>query len=316
MKAIVQNAYGGPEVLELREIDTPVVKDDGVLVRLHAAGLHAGDYFTMKGAPYLARFFAGWPNPKHYVAGLAFAGRIEALGKNVTRLNLGDHVFGECRGACAEYASVPERTVVPKPTNLTFEQAAAVPTSALAALHGLRDAGKVQPGQKVLINGASGGVGTFAVQIAKFLGAEVTAVCSTRNVHMVSSIGADHVVDYTQEDFTRSGHRYDLIFDNIGNRSFSDIRRALNPGGRLLPNSGHAGMGYFLTAFVRSVFVPQQARPFLSAANAEDLWFLKDLIEAGKVTPVIDRTYPLGETAQALAYIGEGHARGKVVVII
>lgn len=316
MKAIVQNAYGAPDVLELKDIDRPAVEDDGVLVRVHAAGLHAGDYFTLKGVPYAARFFAGWPKPKDYVPGFAVAGRIDAAGKNVTRFEPGDEVFGECRGACAEVAYVPEGTLAPKPANLTFEQAAAVPTSALAALHGLRDAGKVQPGQRVLINGASGGVGTFAVQIAKSFGAEVTGVCSTRNVDLVRSIGADHVIDYTKEDFTQSGQRYDLILDNVGNRSFSDCRRALTPEGTLLPNTGHAGMGFILMAYARSVFVRQQGRPFFSAANAEDLLVLKDLIEAGKVTPVIDRTYRLDETPEALGYIGEGHARGKVVVII
>lgn len=316
MKAIVQNAYGGPDVLELKELDKPVVEDDGVLVRAHAAGLHAGDFFIMRGVPYPARFFAGWPKPKDYVPGLAVAGRVEAVGKNVTRFEPGDEVFGECRRACAEYVCVSEGTLALKPANLTLEQAAAVPTSALAALHGLRDAGKVHPGQRVLINGAAGGVGTFAVQIAKSLGAEVTGVCSTRNVGMVRSIGADHVIDYTQEDFTRIGQRYDLILDNVGNRSFSDCRRALTPRGTLLPNTGHAGMGYVLIAFARSVFVRQQGRPFVSTPNAEDLLVLKDLIEAGKVTPVIDKTYRLSETSEALGYIGEGHARGKVVVLM
>jgi len=316
MKAIVQNAYGSPAVLELKEIDKPVVKDNGVLVRVHAAALHAGDYFIMRGVPYLARFAAGWPKPKDYVPGLDLAGHVEAVGKNVTRFQPGDEVFAMCGGACAEYACAPEGRFVLKPANLTFEQAAAVPTSAFAALHGLRDAGRVQPGQKVLINGASGGVGTFAVQIAKSFGAEVTGVCSTKNVNMIRSIGADHVIDYTQEDFTQSGQSYDLILDNVANRSFSDCRRALTPRGTLIPNSGHAGMGYIVKAFVRSAFVLQQGRPFISTPNTEDLVVLKELIETGKVTPVIDRTYRLSETPEALGYVGEGHARGKVVITI
>ncbi|MGH9385496.1 MAG: NAD(P)-dependent alcohol dehydrogenase [Vicinamibacterales bacterium] len=316
MKAIVQNAYGSPAVLELREIDEPVVKDDGVLVRVHAAALHAGDYFVMRGAPYLVRFVAGWPKPKNYVPGFDLAGHVEAVGKKVTRFRPGDEVFAPCDRACAEYACAAEATVALKPTNLTFEQAAAVPISALAALHGLRDAGKVQPGQKVLINGASGGVGTFAVQIAKALGADVTGVCSTRNVEMVRSLGADHVIDYTREDFARSGKRYDLILDNVANRSFSECRRALTPSGVHIPNSGRAGMGYVIKALVRSAFVRQQGRPFLSTPNHEDLILLKGFVESAKMKPVIDRTYGLSETPEALGYVGEGHVRGKVVIAI
>ncbi len=317
MKAVVQYAYGGPEELELKEINRPIVGRDRLLVRVQAASLHAGDYFIMRGAPYMARFYAGWPRPKDYIVGLSFAGRVEEVGKDVSRFSSGDHVFGECKGACAEFASVPERTAASMPSNLTFAEAAAVPTSALAALHNLRDAGRLGAGQRVLINGASGGVGTFAVQIANFLGAEVTGVCSTKNVDLVRSIGAHHVIDYTQEDFTRGTERYDLILDNVGNRSFSEYKRVLSPEGRLLSNSGHAGMGYFLMAFVRSVFTAQQARPLLSEANAgEDLGFLKDLIEAGQVKPVIDRSYPLADTPEALAYIGKRHARAKVVVLI
>ncbi len=224
MKAIVLSRYGSPDVLELKEIDKPVVKDDDVLVRVQAASLNAGDLFSMKGSPWLARFAVGFPQPKNYVLGWDVAGRAEAVGKNVTRFQPGDEVFTACSGAFAEYACAPEDKVAMKPTNLTFEQAAAVPTAALTALQGLRDAGKVQPNQKVLINGASGGVGTFAVQIAKALGAEVTGVCSTRNVEMVRSLGADHVVDYTREDFTQGGQRYDLILDNVASRSFSDLR--------------------------------------------------------------------------------------------
>jgi NADPH:quinone reductase-like Zn-dependent oxidoreductase len=316
MKAIVQNDYGSPDVFELKEIDKPVGKENDVLVRVHAAALHAGDYFAMRGVPYLVRMSAGWPKPKNYVPGYDVAGQVEAVGKNVTRFQPGDEVFGACQATCTEYVCAAEDKFAPKPANLTFEQAAAVPTSAVAALRGLRDAGKVQPGQKVLINGASGGVGTFAVQIAKAFGAEVAGVCSTRNVDMVRSIGADHVIDYTQEDFTQTGQRYDLILDNVASRSFSDLRRVLTPQGIIIPNSGHSGMGYVIKAFVRSAFVRQQGRPFIAIPNNEDLVVLKELIESGKVTPVIDRTYPLSETPEAFRYLDEGHARGKVVITV
>jgi NADPH:quinone reductase-like Zn-dependent oxidoreductase len=287
-----------------------------VLARVHAASVHSGDYFIMRGSPYVARFSSGWPKPKDYIPGYDVAGTVEAVGKNVTRLTPGDEVFAGCGRTCAEYVCAAQDQFVPKPSNLTLEQAAVVPTSALAALQGLRDAGKVKPGQRVLINGASGGVGTFAVQIAKALGAEVTGVCSTKNVELVRSIGADHVVDYTREDFTATGQRYDLIFDNVANRSFADMRRALKPSGVIIPNSGNAGIGYLLKAAVRSVYARQQGRPFLSMPKYADLVALKDLIEAGRVTPVIDRAYPLAETPDALAYIGTGRARGKVVITL
>jgi NADPH:quinone reductase-like Zn-dependent oxidoreductase len=316
MKAIVQNGYGSPDVFELKEIDKPVVTDGDVLVRVHAAALHAGDVFVMRGDPYVARMSAGWPKPKDYVPGYDVAGQVEAVGKNVTQYQPGDEVFGACQRTCAEYVCAAADKFAPKPANLTFEQAAAVPTSAAAALRGLRDAGKVQPGQKVLINGASGGVGTFAVQIAKAFGAEVTGVCSTRNADMVRSIGADHVIDYTQEDFTQSGQRYDLILDNVANRSFSDCRRVLPLQGTLIPNSGHSGLSYIVKALVRSAFVRQQGRPYIAIPNHEDLVVLKELIESGKVTPVIDRTYPLSETPEAFRYLDDGHARGKVVITV
>jgi NADPH:quinone reductase-like Zn-dependent oxidoreductase len=316
MKAIVQNEYGSPDVLELKEIDKPVVKDDNVLVGVHAAGLNAGDYFSMRGSPWLARFTVGFPKPKDHILGWDVAGHVEAVGKNVTRFQPGDKVFASCDGALAEYACAPEGKFATTPTNLTLEQAAAVPSAAMAALHALRDEANVQPGQKVLINGASGGVGTFAVQIAKSLGAEVTGVCSARNVDMVQSIGADHVIDYTKEDFTQSGRRYDLILDNVGNHSFADCRRVLTPGGTHLPNTGHGGMGYVIKAYVLSAFMRQHARPFLSVPNAEDLLYIKDLIEEGKVMPVIDRTYSMSETPEALRYLEEEHARGKVVIIM
>jgi len=316
MKAIVQKGYGSPDVFALKEIDKPVVEENDVLVRVHAASLAAGDYFAMRGEPYLVRFSAGWPKPKDYVPGYDVAGQVEAVGEDVTQYQPGDEVYGDCQGTCAEYVCGAEDKFGLKPANLTFEQAAAVPTSAVAALRGLRDEGKVQPGQKVLINGASGGVGTFAVQIAKAFGAEVTGVCSTRNVDMVRSIGADHVIDYTQEDFTQGGRRYDLILDQVANHSFSDCRRALTPKGIYIPNSGHSGLGFIIKAFVLSLFVRQQGAPYIAIPKNQDLVDLKELIEAGKVTPVIDRTYPLSETPEAFRYLDEGHARGKVVITV
>ena len=316
MKAIVMNAYGGPDVLELKEVDKPDVTENDVLVEVHAASLNAGDYFSMRGSPWLARFSVGFPKPKDHILGWDVAGHVAAVGENVTRFQPGDEVFGSCDAALAEYACAPEGKFAATPTNLTLAEAAAVPSAATTALHALRDQANVQPGQKVLINGASGGVGTFAVQIAKSLGAEVTGVCSTRNVDMVRSIGADHVIDYTKEDFTRSGQRYDLVLDNVGNHSFADCRRALAPGGIHLPNTGHGGMSYVMKAYALSAFMRQHASPFLSVPNAEDLLYIKDLIEAGKVTPVIDRTYPMSETPEALRYLEEEHAQGKVVIII
>jgi NADPH:quinone reductase-like Zn-dependent oxidoreductase len=316
MKAIVLNEYGSPDVLELNEVDKPVVKENDVLVRVKAASINAGDIFSMKGSPWLARFTVGFPKPKDYILGWDVAGTVEAAGNNVTRFQPGDEVFAATNGAFAEYACADVEKLALKPANLTFEQAAAVPTAAVTALRGLRDAGKVQPGQKVLINGASGGVGTFAVQIAKALGAEVTGVCSTRNVDMVRSIGADYVVDYTQQDFTQSGQHYDLILDNVASRSFSDLRRALTPQGVIIPNSGHGGMSYVFKAFLLSPFMRQQGSPFVATPNHEDLVDLKEFIEDGRVTPVIDRTYPLSEVPEAFRYLDESHARGKVVITV
>jgi len=316
MKAIVQNDYGSTNVLKLKEVEYPVVKENDVLVSVSAAALNAGDVFSMRGSPWLARFSVGFPKPKNYILGWDMAGHVQEVGNKVTRFKPGDEVYSSCSHTLAEYACAAEDKFAMKPANLSFEQAAAVPSAAITALQGLRDVGKLQPGQKVLINGASGGVGTFAVQIAKAFGAEVTGVCSTRNVDMVRSIGADHVVDYTQEDFTQSGQRYDLILDNVANRSFSDLRRALTPQGIIIPNSGHGGMGYVFKAYLLSPFMHQQESPFMSTPNHQDLVVLKELIEADKITPVIDKTYPLSETPEAFRYLEEDHARGKVVITV
>jgi NADPH:quinone reductase-like Zn-dependent oxidoreductase len=321
MKAIVYTEYGSADVLHLAEVDKPVVGDDQVLVKVRAAAVNPLDWHYMRGLPYIGRMAFGLRKPKSQTLGADFAGTIEAVGRNVKQFRPGDEVFGGTLGTFAEYMCVSEDgPVLQKPANLTLEAAAVVPVAATTALQGLRDKGQIQPGQKVLINGAGGGVGTFAVQIAKSFGADVTAVCSTKNVQMVRSIGADHVVDYTQDDFTRSGLRYDLIVHIAGDRSLSDFRRALTPKGTLVVIGGEGGgrllgpLAFLLKSLVLSRFVSQRVVPFLAATNKEDLVTLKDLIEAGKVTPVIDRRYPFAEVPEAVRYLEEGHARGKVVV--
>jgi NADPH:quinone reductase-like Zn-dependent oxidoreductase len=319
MKAIVHDAYGSPDVLELQQIEIPDLTDDGVLVRVRAASINPADWYTMMG-PWFARPQSGLRRPKQRLLGTDFAGTVEAVGRDVTEFRLGDEVFGGRTGALAEYVCV-RKAVAKKPANVTFEQAAAVPVAGLTALQGLRDRGQVQAGQQVLINGASGGVGTFAVQIAKAFGAEVTGVCSTRNVDLVRSIGADHVIDYTQEDFTRGDRRYDVMLDVAGSRSWSECRRVLQPhatvvivgaqkGGMMGP-LGHI-VGFRLAAFWGS----QKARFFIAKFNRPDLGVLRELMEAEKVTPVVDRTYDLRDAADAFRYLGEGHARGKIVVIV
>ena len=325
MQAIIGERYGGPEVLASREIERPALGERDVRVRVHAAGLHIGDVFGMRGSPFPVRFSSGLRQPKLGVPGFDIAGTVEATGRAVTRFALGDQVFGVCAwpssGACAELARASEDGLVRKPAGLSFEQAAAIPTSASAALHGLRDAGRLRAGQKVLINGASGGVGTYAVQIARALGAEVTAVCGPANGELVRSLGAHHVIDYTREDFTRGTARYDLILDNVENHSLADCRRALVPGGTLVLNSGTGAGGLrLLVRLVRPVvmspFVKHDLRRYVSNPNREDLEVLVSMVERGDVRPVIDSTWPLSETPAALRHIEAGHARGKVVVVI
>jgi NADPH:quinone reductase-like Zn-dependent oxidoreductase len=316
MKAIVQNDYGSPDVLKLAEVAQPVMKDNQVLVHVKAVSINAGDMFAMRGNPWLIRLTAGFPKPKNYILGWDMAGVVEAAGSSVTQFRPGDEVYAASGSALAEYVSVVEDKLALKPANLTFEQAAAIPTAAITALKGLRDVGKLQPGQKVLINGASGGVGIFAVQIAKALGAKVTGVCSTRNVDMVRSLGADDVVDYTQEDFTQNEQRYDLILDNVASHSFSDLMRVLTPQGLIVPNSGHSGMGYVFKAFLLSPFLRQLGSTYLAVPNGKDLSQLKEWLETGKVKPVIDRTYPLCDTPEAFRYLDKEHARGKVVITV
>jgi NADPH:quinone reductase-like Zn-dependent oxidoreductase len=324
MKAIVQDTYGSPDVLQLRDIDKPVAGEDDLLVRVHAAGVDPGVWHLMTGLPYLVRIMGfGLRKPKVRVRGRDVAGRVEAVGTNVTQFQPGDEVFGICEGSFAEYVCARPDKLAPKPANLTFEQAAAVPISALTALQALRDRGKVQPGQEVLIIGAAGGVGTFAVQIAKTFGADVTGVCSTTKVELVRSIGADHVIDYTREDFAAGVKLYDLILDTAGNRSLSHLRRALAPRGTLVIVGGEGGgrwLGGFdrqiLRAPILSPFVRQTLRPFISKERREDLVVLNELIEGGKVTPIIDKNYSLSEAPEAIRYLAKGHAQGKVVITV
>jgi NADPH:quinone reductase-like Zn-dependent oxidoreductase len=323
MKAIVQDQYGSADVLRLQEVQKPEVGDDDVLLRVHAAGVHIGDWHVMTGEPRLMRIMGfGFRAPKARVRGMDVAGSVESVGKNVTQFQSGDEVFGICDGSFAEYACAQAGKLAPKPTNLTFEQAAAVPTSACTALQALRGPGEIQPGQQVLINGASGGIGLFAVQIARSFGAEVTGVCSTTKMDMVEVIGAHHVIDYTKEDFTRSAQRYDLILDMVGNRSLSQLRQALTARGTLVLVGGEGGdrwigaLSRSMQALAVSPFVSQRLRPVLAAANTQDLGFLKELIEAGKVQPVIDRTFPLSEAPDAIRYLSGGHVRGKIVITV
>ena len=323
MKAIVYHGYGSPKVLKLEEIDIPLVGDDQVLVKVHAVSINPFDWHMLRGTPYLVRLQAGLFKPKNSGFGNDVAGVVEAVGKNVTEFRPGDEVFGGGRGALAEYVCAARDGVVHKLGDLTFEQAASIPIAGLTALQGLRDKGQIQPGQSVLIHGASGGVGTFAVQIAKSYAAEVTGVCSTRNVDMVRSIGADEVIDYTQEDFTKSGRRYDLIFDAVGDHSLLELRRALEPkgilvlvGGGKMGRFGFGILGGMLEALVLSLFGTQKLLTMVAKRNGADLVLLNELVIAGKITPMIGRSYPLNETVEAIQYLETGRAQGKVVITI
>ena len=321
MQAIVHRCYGSPEVLKLEDVEKPTVAANQVLVKVHAASVNPLDWHYLRGTPYIVRIDAGIGTPNDPRLGVDFAGTVEAVGSDVKRFKPGDEVFGGRTGAFGEYVTVREdRVVVLKPTNVTFDQAAAVPIAGITALQALRDKGRVQPGQRVLINGASGGVGTFAVQIAKAYGAEVTGVCSTRNVELVRSLGADHVIDYTREDFTRGEARYDLIVDMVGNHPLLEYRRVMNPKGVLVVVGGPSDdpwlgpLGTLLKALMLSPFVSQNFVPFLAELNPADLTILRDLMQTGKVKAVVDRRYPLSEVPAALGYVEAGHARGKVVI--
>ena len=320
MKAIVCSSYGRPDVLELAEVEKPALADDLVLVKVRAASVNPADWYGVAG-PLIVRPSTGWFKPRSDRTGVDFAGTVEAVGKDVTHVGPGDDVFGARSGALAEYVTVRE-AVVAKPANITFEEAAAVPVAAITALQGLRDKGQLQAGQRVLINGASGGVGTFAVQIAKALGAEVTAVCSTRNVELARSLGADHVVDYTREDFTRSDRRYDLLLDVAGSKSWSQLRRVLTPEATVVIVGAQkrrvlGPIGHIVRLRVSSLLRgSQKAVFFIAKTNRADMEILRELLETGKVKPVVDRKFELADTADAFRYLGEGHARGKIVVTV
>ncbi|NTU72039.1 MAG: NAD(P)-dependent alcohol dehydrogenase [Coriobacteriia bacterium] len=317
MKAFIQTGYGSADVISPAQLDTPSPGPGEVLVRVCAVSLAAGDRFMMRGKPFPARLAIGFPKPKpDHVVGLDFAGVITAVGPGVTELRVADEVYGECHGSCAEFARADVRRIAAKPNALTFQEAASVPTSACTALIALRDHGKVHAGSRVLINGASGGVGTFAVQIAKALGAEVTGVCSARNAEMVAALGADSVIDYSKEDFTQGSARYDVILDNVASHTLAQTRRALAPGGIHLPSSGHAGMGWIIAAALTAPFVKQQGAPFVAINNTADLSALADLIDAGKVRPVIDRVYSFEETRDAFRYVDEAHVSSKTVISV
>ncbi len=322
MKAIVRARYGGPEVLSLQEVERPTPADDEVLIRVRAASVDAGVVHLLTGEAYLMRLVFGLRAPKTPILGMDAAGVVESVGRAVTRFRPGDEVYAEVRaGSFAEYACVPERLAALKPSNLTFEEAAAVPSSGNPALIGMRDVAHVQKGQSVLINGASGGVGTFAMQIAKWLGAEVTGVCSASKMDLVRSLGADHVIDYTRDDFTAGSHRYQIILDLAGNHSPARLRRALTPTGILVLSSGEGGrwigpLGSLLSAKILNIFVRQQLGSFVAAPSGDNLAALKELIESGAIRPAMDRTFPLGETADAMRYFMAGKARGKVAITV
>jgi NADPH:quinone reductase-like Zn-dependent oxidoreductase len=321
MRAIVYRNYGSADVLRIEEVEKPTPGDDEVLIRIRAAAANPMDYHLMSGA-YIMRAMTGLRKPKPTRPGADFAGEVEAVGRSVTRFKLGEPVFGAVRGVFAEYVCAPENRLALKPANLTFEQAAAIPIAGVTALQGLRDMGRIQRGQKVLVNGAAGGVGTFAVQIAKSFGADVTGVCTTKSVELVRSIGADHVIDYTREDFTRTAERYDLMFDCVGNRSLSDCLRVVTRKGTFIAGGVRPGglwigpLPHLLNVLVSSWFVSQKVIFFIARITVDDLVILKELIESNKVTPVIDRRYTLSEVPEAIRYLKEGHTRGKVVITV
>jgi NADPH:quinone reductase-like Zn-dependent oxidoreductase len=326
MKAIVYHVYGSPDVLRCEEIEKPTPGDNEVLIKVRAASVNPLDWHFVRGIPYFLRMIAGLRKPKNARLGVDVSGQVEAVGSNVTQFKPGDEVFGTCPGAFAEYACSQQNKLALKPPRLTFEQAAAVPVAAITALQGLRDKGRIQSEQRVLVVGAAGGVGTFAVQIARSFGAEVTGVCSTRNLEMVRSIGADHVIDYTKSDFTRSEQRYDIILDNVGNRTFGDCRRVMtakgilvsNGGGSLSENDGSliGPLTGSIPALVSSPFMNQKFVTLMASITSHELSVLRDLIDAGKVTPVIDRSFSLTEVPEAIRYLEKGHARGKVVIAV
>ena len=316
MRAIVINDYGSSDVLSVAEVEKPAPKENEVLIRVAASSINAGDFFSLKGSPWIIRFSCGFPKPRNFILGWDVAGVVETIGEKVTSFKKGDEIYTACTSAFAEYTCAKEDEIALKPDNLSFEQAAVVPTAALTALQQLRDGCNIKPKQKILINGASGGVGTFSVQIAKALGAEVTAVCSTRNIEMIESLGADFVIDYKKEDFTKSDKRYDCILDNIASKKFSELKQILTPKGKIQPNSGHSGMGYVIKAYFLAMFSRKVGKMSVTKSRPEDLIYLKEMIEASNIKTVIDKTFSMDEASKGFDYIEREHARGKVGIHI
>ncbi len=314
MKAIVQNGYGLSNNLSIKEVEKPDIKEDEVLVRVMALSINAGDLFGLKGTPYMVRFSVGFPKPKDFIPGWDLSGIVESVGKNVKNIKVGDEVFGATESAFTEYAVLKRNEFALKPSNVSFEEAASVPTAAITALQRLRDGGNIKKGQKVLITGASGGVGSFGVQIAKSFGTEVTGLCSTSKMEMVRSIGADHVIDYKKDDFTKSDGKFDLILDNTGRRSFSDMKKALTSKGIIIPNSGHGGMSYVIRAFTLAPFTKKIGGMKVADENIKDFNVLKDLLESDTIKPAVDRIFSFEEIPKAMDYLDNGKARGKVVI--
>jgi len=316
MKAIVQNGYGTTEHVSVKDVQRPLIGYDQVLVKVHASSVNAGDLFTVKGSPYIIRFSAGFPRPKDFILGWDVAGVVEEAGAGVDDLQAGDEIFGACQSAFAEYVAIKRAGLARKPAGLTFEEAAAVPTAAITALQQLRDSGGIHEGERVLVLGAAGGVGSFAVQIARFFGASVTGLCRTDKMDFVRSIGADHVIDYTTEDFTRGDERFDLVLDNIGQYSFSRMKRVLTPTGRVVPNSGHGGMSHVIEGMVYGMFSKKVSGMKIARLNQEDLDLLAELLQNGDIKPIIDEVFPLEETARAIDALDGGDVRGKLVVAV
>ncbi|MBF9017600.1 MULTISPECIES: NAD(P)-dependent alcohol dehydrogenase [unclassified Oceanispirochaeta] len=314
MKAIVQNDYASPDALKVKEVEKPKIKKNEVLVKVIASSINAGDLFSLNGTPFIVRFSVGFPKPKDFILGWDVAGKIVEVGKDITEIKVGDEIFGSTESAFAEYVVMDMEKLARKPSNMSFEEAAAAPTAAITALQRLRDGGNIKKGQKVLITGASGGVGSFAVQIAKSLGAEVTGLCSTGKVDMVRSIGADHVIDYQKEDFTKSDMRFDLILDNTGNRSFSDMKRVLTSDGMIIPNSGHGGMSYVIKAFALAPFTKKIGVMKIADLNTKDFNILRSMMESGDIRPVVDKVFPFEKIPDAIKYLEDGLARGKIVI--
>lgn len=314
MKAYVQNGYGSTKFLSVKEVKKPEPKDNEILVKVYASSLNAGDYFSLMGSPWMIKLTLGFPRPKDYILGWDVAGVVEAAGRDVTSFKPGDEVYTACSSAFAEYITVAEDKVAQKPSNLSFQEAAAVPTAAVTALIGIRNMGALKKGQNLLVNGASGGVGTFAVQIGKALGGTVTGVCSGRNAPMVKSIGADEVIDYTKEDFADKEDNFDLILDNAASRKISDLKRCVKPGGTIVPNSGHGGMSYVIKAMLLKPFVRELGKMYLAVPTRENLEALTELIEGGKVKPVIDKVYSFSRLSEAFDYMIKEHAKGKIVI--